>query len=150
MLYDRGMKMKIGMAALCLVLTACGEDAQPVGEATHAFSPAPVQASAPAPAPAPSPVDVTTLNARCVAVAARDDTDPAVLDADRRICDCMERTLKPADFDMLLNFTEIDQKLPDYGSRIGALYQRYGMTETQFGTKMNRIRGEARVCLTHQ
>jgi hypothetical protein len=83
---------------------------------------------------------------RCMAVAARTDTNPDVLEADRRICACMQRTLQGTDFDMLLNFMELDSSRPDYNARIAELYAAYGMSENQFATELNRIRRAARDC----
>ena len=143
--------MKIRIVAIAfLALAACGNDAGPSGQGTHRRSPAPAEAEAPAAAPAPPasvPLDTAAFNARCMEVA-KEDTDPAVLAADQRTCDCLERTLKPADFDTLLSFTEIDRRLPDYTARLAALYQKYGMSDAEFIANIKRIQALGRTCLT--
>jgi hypothetical protein len=142
--------MKIAIVALaCLILGACGNDTGQSGVGTRHRSPAAAEApsGAATPAPVPSATDIRAFDARCMAWAGKRDTDPAVLAADQRTCDCLGRTLKPSDFAMLLDFTEVDQNLPDYASRVGAVYQKYGMSEAAFGTSISRIRALGRTCL---
>jgi hypothetical protein len=128
--------MRHAAFALCFALAACGP-----GEVTPSAGAPPVAATETAPAPARSPrFDPGTLNARCMAVARRQDTDPDVIAADQRICDCLGRTLKPADFNTMISFMELDSSRPDYEVRVAELHQSYGMSDNQFATEINRIR----------
>jgi hypothetical protein len=134
------MPMKAAALLLCVALAACGkvDGGSGAGSGTEHRSPAP--APAPAAPAAARLFDPSRFIDRCMGVAARRQTDEAVLQASRGICDCMNRTLKPADFDTLLNFMELDPERPDYTARVGELYESYGMTENQFATEINRIR----------
>jgi hypothetical protein len=131
-------------ALLCLLLVACGD------EASLSAAPPPAPATPPPAAAAsivpPRPLEPARFTGRCLAIAARHDTDPAVLAADKRICECMGRTLKPVDFDLLLNFMELDTTQPEYKVQVNALYSSYQMSDTQFATQLNRIRAVGRPC----
>jgi hypothetical protein len=137
---------RIPVVVLCAALAACSD------EAPVAAAPPPPPAATPAPSAAavpivpPRPLEPARFTDRCVAVAARHDTDAAVLAADRRICECMGRTLKPVDFDLMLNFMEIDPARPDHEASVNALYDSYAMSDTQFATQLNRIRAAGRPC----
>lgn len=132
-------------AMLGLALMGCGESAP-------APSPAPppinetAQAEPPAVALPERAFDASTFGTRCMAISTRRQTDPAVLAASKRICDCMEKTLAPADFDLLLNFMAVDPTRPDYASRLAELHASYGMSENQFTTQLNRIRKSGQSC----
>jgi hypothetical protein len=131
---------RITTLLLCIALAACGdsENSDASGTGTTRRT-----ASAPATPAAPTQqriYDPSRFIDRCMGVAARRQTDEAVLEASRGLCDCMYRTLKPADFDTLLSFMEIDPERPDYTARVAQLYEGYGMTENQFATDLNRIR----------
>ena len=127
----------ICIAAFALALAACNP-----GAGTSS----PASADHPRSVP---PFDQRQFNTRCVAVAARTDTDPMVLASDKRTCACLERTLRPADFAMLLDFTEIDPKKDEHGTQSAELYRRWGMSDPQFHTELKRIQAQGRQCLTH-
>jgi hypothetical protein len=130
---------RIATLLLCIALAACGkneEGASGTGTTRQTAS----TPAAPAAPPAQRIYDPSRFLDRCMGVAARRQTDEAVLEASRGICDCMYRTLKPADFDTLLSFMEIDPERPDYNARVAQLHESYGMTDNQFATEINRIR----------
>lgn len=94
--------------------------------------------------------DPSTFGARCMAFAKRTDTDPQMLAADQRMCDCFGRTLKAPDFEMMLAYTDIDPKAADAAARYAALYGEYGLTDAQYATELNRIRRAGKSCIaTH-
>jgi hypothetical protein len=129
-------------AAIGLAVAACGQsETVPANPA-----PAPAAAAEAAPSPAVPAFDPAALNSRCMAVARRTDADPEVIAADQRICDCLERALAPAEFNTLIGFMEIDSARPDYNARVAELYHSHGMSENQFATEINRIRGKGREC----
>jgi hypothetical protein len=121
--------MKRTILGVCLALAACGQE-------SGAPSPAPSGHARPA-------FDPAKFGERCMVVPRRTDTDPAVLAADQRTCDCMERTLKPEDFDLLLSSIESGPQHPE------KLYARYGMSEADFTKELHRAQAEARSCLKH-
>lgn len=101
------------------------------------------------PVPHESPAfDASTFGARCMTFAKRSDTDPRMLAADQRMCDCFGRTLKPADYEMMLAYTDIDPKGPDAATRYAALYGAYGLTDAQYATELNRIRRAGKSCVS--
>jgi hypothetical protein len=150
MLYDRAMKaIALALAAGVIFLAACGEEQDAAGTGQHGEGTQRARAEPAAPPPEPAAADSGPANfgVRCMAVAARTDTDPEVLAADRRTCDCMLTTLRQRDMAMLLDFTELDAGAPDAQERKSALYKKYRMTEPQFMTEIRRIQGLGRTCL---
>ncbi len=134
-------------AVLSLAVLGCGEQ---TSSAPAASAPAPIvetaQAEPPAVALPERAFDPATFGTRCMAVSTRRQTDADVLAASKRICDCMEKTLAPADFDLLLNYMAIDPARPDYATRVTELHASYGMSENQFTTQLNRVRKAAGDC----
>jgi hypothetical protein len=146
------------LAAVLLTLSATGVTLWPAPAAAPIAPPPPEAQAAPPSALPPSalppaahvpPVDPAALNGRCFAAAKHNDTDPDVLAADQRICDCLERTLEPGDFDMLIRAMSVDSAAADAAQQNAALYRLYGMTEAQFSTRLRAVRTEGRKCLSH-
>lgn len=97
--------------------------------------------------PHPQPAfDPASFGERCMAFARRTDTDPGVLAADQRMCDCFGKTLKPTDYAMMLDYTEIDPRAREAQGRYIALYAAYGLSAGQYATELNRIRGQGKAC----
>lgn len=90
--------------------------------------------------------DPATFSERCMAFARRTDTEPSVLAADQRMCDCFGKTLKPADYAMMLDYTEIDPRARNAQGRYIALYAAYGLSENQYATELNRVRQQGKAC----